>query len=324
MRPLRDESELTTLCSHRPDAEAWRRMITHGLGTGLNRLEWCWLAEEAGEVTAALAWWAPIGATHPHMLDLLATPDPTAAVELITHSRRALDIPTAECNVVTPDDTTPDPVIPDILRAAGFTPAVDRVRVEWTPTSPLATRSGEQPQKLSPIHPAGPSPVSKRRTRPRTPLELRQARHVDEDTLMTLFAQVGDGTLDHHSSRARATRGRTAEAADRLHKCFAYPGDPTWFTIGFTPDGHPAGYVVPALIDGDHPVLAEIGVAQPFRGQGHVDHLLTTGTRALTTAGATRVHSDTDQANHPMRAAFARAGYREFATRRDYAWTRPH
>ncbi|MGH3622037.1 MAG: hypothetical protein ACRDQ5_09640 [Sciscionella sp.] len=43
---------------------------------------------------------------------------------------------------------------------------------------------------------------------------------------------------------------------------------------------------------------------------------------ALADAGAAWVRSDTDVGNTPMRAAFARAGYRECARRWDYRWRR--
>jgi RimJ/RimL family protein N-acetyltransferase len=66
----------------------------------------------------------------------------------------------------------------------------------------------------------------------------------------------------------------------------------------------------------------ELGVAATHRGSGYAGELLAHGTMALAEAGAARVRSDTDVANTPMRAAFARAGYREFARSFDYHWRR--
>ena len=59
-----------------------------------------------------------------------------------------------------------------------------------------------------------------------------------------------------------------------------------------------------------------------MRGRGLVNELLAYGTRVLAQYGAPQIRGAVDAANHPMRAAFARAGYREFAARRDYRWSR--
>jgi hypothetical protein len=80
------------------------------------------------------------------------------------------------------------------------------------------------------------------------------------------------------------------------------------------------GYVQSATAEDGHALLAEIGVVQSRRGYRYVDDLLAYGTLAALRSGATLLLSDTDQDNHPMRAAFARAGYVEFASRRDFRW----
>ena len=60
------------------------------------------------------------------------------------------------------------------------------------------------------------------------------------------------------------------------------------------------------------------------RGKGYVDegyvaNLLTMGTHTLLAAGAEYVRTDTDIRNVSMAAAFRRAGYSEFARRREYS-----
>jgi len=60
---------------------------------------------------------------------------------------------------------------------------------------------------------------------------------------------------------------------------------------------------------------------RPAAWAGYVDELLSYGTGVLVRSGAARIVADTDAANRGMRAAFARAGYDEFASRRDYLWT---
>jgi RimJ/RimL family protein N-acetyltransferase len=53
-------------------------------------------------------------------------------------------------------------------------------------------------------------------------------------------------------------------------------------------------------------------------GKGYVDDLLAEGNATLHAAGAEYVRADTDAQNLPMAAAFRRAGYAEFAKRREY------
>ncbi len=149
---------------------------------------------------------------------------------------------------------------------------------------------------------------------------MRPARGLPEADLVELFAAVSDGSLDHGMIGDREQRGRTGEAEHRLQAALRYAGEPDWFTVAVHPDGGLVGYVVPALVDGDRPVIAEIGVAAAYRGHGYSDDLLAHGTRVLADADAPQIRADTDLANTPMRAAFRRAGYVEFARRFDYSW----
>ena len=90
--------------------------------------------------------------------------------------------------------------------------------------------------------------------------------------------------------------------------------------VGVDSSGVPVGYVQSAMDNDESAILAEIGVVATQRGQGYVNELLAYGTAVLADSGVSRIGSDTDVANRPMRAAFARAGYVEFASRRDYHW----
>jgi len=62
-------------------------------------------------------------------------------------------------------------------------------------------------------------------------------------------------------------------------------------------------------------------VAASERGNGYVNDLLAYGTAVL--SGFPAVVSTTDEANTPMRTAFARAGYAETGSRTDFEWDRP-
>jgi RimJ/RimL family protein N-acetyltransferase len=181
-----------------------------------------------------------------------------------------------------------------VLRAAGFGLEVDRVRVEWSTTSPAP--------------------------RPAGALTFQPAAVLPTDAIEEIFAEVGDGSVDHGMITGRAEIGRERDAAQRLHRARRRDHADDWFVIGIDRCGVPVGYVQSAMVDGDRAILAEIGVVESQRGHRHVDELLAYGTAVVLDADVTTVVADTDAGNRAMRAAFARAGYVEFASRRDLRW----
>lgn len=297
-----DTEALDLLCALSPPNRRHRAMAEAELAEGGYRLPWCRVAlDRAGKPLAAHAWWAPPGSDTPHLVDLFGATDLDAAVELLVRARADLDLDFAECWLVVPGDgdtavEQANPVDVPVLRAAGFRRIVDRVRLEWLPRDEV------------------PEPPGR--------LDFRPAGSFSRTELLEIFAAVGDGSLDHHMRTGRTRDGVAAEAGHRLDRTAAMPGPPHWFAIGVDASGTPVGYVRSAHVTGGRPVLAEIGVVPAMRGRRFVDDLLAHGTRLLAEAGATRITSDTDLANTPMRAAFGRAGYHEFARRHDYRWQR--
>jgi RimJ/RimL family protein N-acetyltransferase len=94
--------------------------------------------------------------------------------------------------------------------------------------------------------------------------------------------------------------------------------EPGWWELAYDkPDGNPVGLIMPARSP-TSPVIDYIGVVPERRGEGYVDDLLARGAATLVEAGAEQIRADTDTANVPMAAAFRRAGYAEFARRREY------
>ena len=92
---------------------------------------------------------------------------------------------------------------------------------------------------------------------------------------------------------------------------------PGWWELAYAPDGELVGLVMPAR-NPTSPVVDYIGVVPEHRGKGYVDELLARGAATLLSAGAEQIRADTDTANAPMADAFRRAGYAEFAGRREY------
>lgn len=65
--------------------------------------------------------------------------------------------------------------------------------------------------------------------------------------------------------------------------------------------------------------IGYIGVVPEHRGRGYVNGLLASGTSTLLRiTDGLAICADTDVSNTPMAAAFERAGWRRFATRREF------
>jgi hypothetical protein len=286
---------LGALCSASDDPLRDMTLVRECLAEGTIRTEWCSSAEDsAGRLLASISWWAKPHSDVPMLVDVLSIRDASAAAALIEHTRTNLGLTEAKAMLTYPDTAPKERAQANEVRAAallqaGFAASVDRVRLEWV--------GDEVPQDSG-------------------RLRYEPARDQAEDRLVELFAAVGD----HEMRDKRERYGREGEARRRLELALGYRGEYDWFAVGVNNADELVGYVVSARVNGDRPILAEIGISGLHRGRRYVDDLLAHGTRILTDDGAERIRSDTDQGNWPMRAAFKRGNYREFATRTDYSW----
>ena len=187
-----------------------------------------------------------------------------------------------------------------VLEAAGFTLEVDRVRLHWTKSS-------------------GPGPLP-----PAGRLTFQPATTLAEDDLVEMFAAVSDGSADHGMITGRAEHGRRQEAATRLGQARRRKHEDDWFVVGVDHAGVLVGHVQSALGIDNQAFLAEIGVVESQRGHRYVDELLAYGSGVLAGRSETLIRAYTDTANRAMRAAFARGGYAETGTRRDFRRRLPH
>jgi RimJ/RimL family protein N-acetyltransferase len=303
-RSIDDESELEFLVSLSAKRAVSARWVAGLLERRESRPQWCRMALSAnGDLLAAHALdsWSPDGepGPAPTFVHLLGHADEAAAAALLTHDLRCFGAESVEARVVLDVDAAPDLRMlresqPRVLSAADFTLEVDRVRIQWLSRSPTPRPSGVLTFRSAATFPAG--------------------------DLVEVFAQVGDGSVDHGMVTGRAGSGRCEEAARRVRHAWRRPHEDGWFVVGVDRAGVPVGYVQSAMVDGERPILAEIGVVAARRGRRYVDELLAYGTAVLADRGVPRIGSDTDVANRAMRAAFARAGYVEFASRRDFRW----
>ena len=94
--------------------------------------------------------------------------------------------------------------------------------------------------------------------------------------------------------------------------------EPSWWELAYDADDNLVGLVMPARSP-TFLTIGYIGIVPEQRGHGYVNDLLARGTATLRAAsGDDAIRADTDLDNAPMAAAFERAGYRRFATRREY------
>ena len=290
-RSIIDQSEIDLLVSRSARREVNARWVTGLLERGESRLQWCRMAlSDDGELLAAhtMDSWSPDrdpGGT-PAFVTLLGHVDEAAAVALLNHDLSVFGAATVGARLVSGADASAELRTlregqQRVLGAAGFTVELDRVRLRW-------------------------------------PASLPESSGLAEDDLVEVFAAVSDGSLDHGMVTGRAEHGRRGEAAIRLGQARRRKHEDDWFVVGVNSGGAPVGYVQSALDVYDLAFLAEIGVVESQRGYRYVDELLAYGTGVLADRGETQIRAHTDMANRAMRAAFARGGYAETGSRRDF------
>jgi ribosomal protein S18 acetylase RimI-like enzyme len=280
--------------------EEVRQYVQTMFDAGSMRPEWCFVIEEGDRSLGRVALWTLPGMGEPLDLVLLDVTweDLSAGVRLLEDVlERARSLGAREIGHVLDAppmwpqwQDSPDRRV-GLLERVGFVLRRETGRFEWRRENGL--------------------PAVARR------LDFRTLDEVGEEAFVRAIEQVSEGTLDREIQDERDELG-PAEAARQffeLERKLEY--DPAWCRLAYTPDGGLVGLVMPAR-NPTSAVINYIGVVPEHRGRGYVDDLLAEGTAALHTAGAEHVLADTDTRNLPMAAAFRRAGYAEFAKRREY------
>ena len=300
-RTLR-ETNLESFCANTTDGTGLHSRLTGYIASGTTRPEWCFIATDSGgEIVSRHYWWSRPGSDEPFGIDFVSIEDHSASVALVLDAREQLHVDMAFCQIFCLIEQGDNPShiqadLASVLRDSGFVFEVARVSVAWTITASIVM-GGDR-------------------------LTFRPACDLDDALMNSLFQSVTDGSLSHGMLTDRARVGTAQEALERIQAVRSYRAERDWFAVGFNSENVPVGYVVPAYA-GDTPIICEIGVAQPHRGHGYVNDLLSWATRRLAESGARVIEADTDRANTPMRSAFAKNGYREFRWRDDYEWRQP-
>jgi len=270
------------------------------------RPEWTWAAcGPDGQVLARALWWGQSDSEHPLALDCLAVIDDVPAAEraplaaaLLQAGHHAVreagaDAPPLYNLMRLPGGWRDDPAHAaavawrqDAARRAGLSVEVERLQFEWTPETPL----------------------------PAAPERLLFSPEPDDEAFLAAMRRVAEGTLDAHTRESEAANGPEATARESLQFYLDRPGKREWWRLAHTPDGTLAGLAIPSATPYARNV-GYLGVVPELRGRGYVSEILAAITRFHAADGAERITATTDLGNHPMAAAFARAGYRDTEVR---------
>ncbi|MDQ3568510.1 MAG: GNAT family N-acetyltransferase [Actinomycetota bacterium] len=283
--------------------EEVRQYVESMFRAGSMRPEWCFVLEDEGQLLLGrVALWTLPGMEYPLdlvLLDLRWRQDYLESGAFLL--RRVLE----EAQGLGADEVghilDAPPMWPQwqyypkeragMLVRAGFIVERETIRFEW--------RSGNAP----------PS-VPER-------LVFRSLEEVGKAAFVDAVVRVSEDTLDREIWNEREERGPEKAGREFFEMESKLEHDPSWWRLAYTPEGDLVGLIM-ASKNPTSPVIGYIGVVPEHRGRGYADDLLARGTDILRSAGAEQVRADTDIHNAPMALAFRRAGYTEFATRREY------
>jgi RimJ/RimL family protein N-acetyltransferase len=304
LRPLGpDELDRFVAAGARPDRAAEiREYVERMIAGGAMRPERCYLAEEAGSVVGRVAFWSLPGRTD--SLDLVLFDAPWAAPEsriadailgaILAEARNlgaekvghVIDLPP-----VPPQWQDAPERRAASLEHAGFVRLRETRRFSWDGQ----TIANPGPERLT----------------------YRSIEETGDEAVVAAMSMISEGSLDQRDQEERARLGAEGAARDFLADLRALRSEPGWWELAYDAAGAVVGLVMPTLIPAGG-TIGYIGVTPDQRGRGYVHELLARGMTKLQAAGVTGIRADTDVRNAPMAAAFRRAGWVEFATRREY------
>lgn len=278
-----------------------RDYVTQMVADSAMRPAWCFVAERGGEAAGAAALWTLPGEMVP--LDVVLVEAPWHEPDLATGThllRKVLDI-ARDLGAGTIGHVLDDPPAwpqwqrfperrVELLERLGFVRMRESLRVAWR-----GVRAPAVPDRLA----------------------YRTLDEVGEAAFVAAIARVSEGTLDQEIQTERGAKGADVAAGELFELLHKLEHDPAWWQLAYTPADDLVGLVMPAKAP-SAAVIGYIGVVPEFRGRRYVDDLLALTTATLRNAGFDRVVADTDLRNAPMAAAFHRAGYATFGTRREY------
>ncbi|MFC7978138.1 GNAT family N-acetyltransferase [Streptomyces cinereoruber] len=248
------------------------------------RPDWKRVALRDGEVVARGAWWGGPDDSEPVNINWfdVAEGEEEAGAELLRSAPWQVEL---EINL--PGGWRDEPGLRAgaearfaAARAAGYELLVERFLYRWTPERGLPERPGR----------------------------LRFSAEPDDAVFFDALRRIHSATLDAHALRAVEEGGLDRAAQEELDFFHWCPSPREWWRTAYTPEGDLAGIHIPAH-NPSGPTIGFIGVVPEQRGRGYAYDLLAECTHLLVEQGAEFVGEATDQANFPMAANFAKAGF---------------
>jgi RimJ/RimL family protein N-acetyltransferase/predicted N-acetyltransferase YhbS len=283
---------------HRREVKSYIEVM---FAAGSMRPEWCFVLKDGDGAVGRVALWTLPKAEQPLDAVLLEVPWENGRLEMgerllgdVLKEARSLGVEeighVLDAPPVWPQYQRFPEERAELLGRAGFAPKRATVRFEWS-DGPLPEASGR--------------------------LVFRALEEVGEEAFVDAVARVTEGTLDRDMSEEKEKQGPLKAAREFFEEEQDMEYEPGWWELAYAPEGDLVGLIMPAR-NPTSPVIDYIGVVPERRGEGYVDDLLARGAATLLSAGAEQIRADTDTANAPMADAFRRAGYAEFARRREY------
>lgn len=274
------------------------------IDAGSTKPEWCFAVEQGGEPIGRIALWSiPNGPPADFVLfdlpwdrvdiDDLAAATLQAASDIMRkhgakHAAHMLDTPAQW-----PQWQTHHSVRASVLAQAGFKPRRETMRFLLLPNTPRP--------KVE-----------------RAALEFRNLTQVGNAVFKRAMTSVTRGTFDQMTANLVTEIGADAETEQSFTELQQVGFDPSWWELAYDAENHLIGLVMPTMLGRHMGTIGYIGVVPEQRGRGYIDTLLARATDTLLSLDIQQIRADTDVSNAPMAAAFTRAGYTNFATRREY------
>lgn len=297
-------STFARVCGQNTHAPAVENYLQRMLQQGAIRLEWCFVAEEAGQIIGTIAYWTLPTLGTPLDIVLLTLPweyedflaSGTQLLQETLHSmQQAYGIQEIGHVLDTPPCDPQWQFFPEqrikILHHMGFQDRRKTLRFEWR----METRL----------------PMAQER------LIFRSLPEVGKATFITAIEQVSQGTFDQRIREDREQQGPERQARLFFEEMQHMDHDPAWWQLAYTQEHKLVGLIMPAQ-NPSVAVIGYIGVVPQFRGHGYVNDLLANGMTSLHHAGYSIIRADTDTSNIPMANAFHKAGYQQFAIRHEF------
>lgn len=307
IRPIETEelSTFTTTATEPEYADDIRQYIDDLIVQSAVRRDWCYLVERDGHPIGRAALWTLPKRDQPFALILLDLPwqreiaseAGAALLQEMFHVASSLGANQLEYMLDTPVQQPQWQTHPELrasfLEQHGFRQIRETVRFEF--------ETGETERQPSTDH----------------EVIFRSMDEVGENAFTDAVRRVSADALDQRTLEQREKLGPAGEARENVEDLKSTEYDPTWWELAYTPDEDLIGVTVPTEIPAGG-TIGYIGVVPEMRGRGYVDALLARGTATLIETGAERITASTDIHNTPMTDAFRRAGYNQFASRREY------